>query len=214
MTFYPFPPVWRPALWQLDVQAPAGEPVTLAELKAHLEVEHDDDDALIAGLGEAAREHVEGMTGRALVTQTRVLRLARLPDAAAQMIELPGGEIQSVTSVAYLDPDGVERTLSGADWELWAATRATTGRLGLKPDAAWPALRAHGFPVAITYVAGWAAAGSPADYGANVPATLKQAIKMVAYDLYERRAVQHDFQRFVNPMVADLCARWKVSWVA
>src|SRR6185295_19907165 len=49
---------------------PAVEPVTLAEAKLFLRVEHDDDDDLIAALVAGSRIHVEAQTRRALITQT------------------------------------------------------------------------------------------------------------------------------------------------
>jgi uncharacterized phiE125 gp8 family phage protein len=50
--------------------APAVEPISLAEAKAFLRVEHDDDDDVIAALIAGARLYVEGQTRRALITQS------------------------------------------------------------------------------------------------------------------------------------------------
>ena len=52
------------------LDGPAVEPVSLAEAKAYLRVEHDDDDDTIAALIAGARIHVESQTRRALITQT------------------------------------------------------------------------------------------------------------------------------------------------
>ena len=49
---------------------PAVEPVTLAEAKSYLRVQHDDDDDVIAALIAGARVHVEAQTRRALITQS------------------------------------------------------------------------------------------------------------------------------------------------
>jgi len=58
---------------------PAAEPVTLADAKAWLRVEHDDDDDVIAALIAGARSHVEAQTRRALITQSWRLVLDRWP---------------------------------------------------------------------------------------------------------------------------------------
>jgi uncharacterized phiE125 gp8 family phage protein len=59
--------------------APAAEPLSLAEAKAFLRVEHDDDDGVIAALIAGARLYVEGQTRRALLTQTWRLVLDAWP---------------------------------------------------------------------------------------------------------------------------------------
>jgi hypothetical protein len=51
--------------------APAAEPIALAEAKAHLRIDSDDEGALVEALIGAARMHVERALGLALVTQTR-----------------------------------------------------------------------------------------------------------------------------------------------
>ena len=76
------------------ITPPAEEPVTLAELKAWCRVDTSDDDALITGLGIAAREYVEQALGRQLVTATFDLIYDAFPEAA---IRIPRPPVQSVT---------------------------------------------------------------------------------------------------------------------
>src|SRR5256885_12694283 len=49
---------------------PAVEPITLAQAKQFVRVEHDDDDDVITALIAGARIHVETQTRRALITQS------------------------------------------------------------------------------------------------------------------------------------------------
>jgi len=86
--------------------APASEPITLTEAKAHLRVETDftEDDTIIGTFISAARESCEARTGRQLVTATYALRLGGFP--CGDSIELPKPPLVSVTSITYVDTDG------------------------------------------------------------------------------------------------------------
>ena len=63
------------------VTAPASEPVSLTEAKAHLRLDSADDDSLITALIRSARETAEAHMRRALVSQTWRLSLDRFPAA-------------------------------------------------------------------------------------------------------------------------------------
>jgi len=61
------------------VTAPATEPLSLAEIKAHVRVVDDNENDLLVTLGLAAREFVETFTHRAIITQTWALQLDGFP---------------------------------------------------------------------------------------------------------------------------------------
>lgn len=79
--------------------APALLPVTLEEAKAHLRVDHPDDDALIMGLIGAATAACERHTRRSLIVRT--LRLWR-DYWPLGPVELPRPPILSIVQVAVL----------------------------------------------------------------------------------------------------------------
>ena len=61
----------------IPVTAAAGEPVSLAEQKAHMHVTSSAEDSLISGKIKAAREIVEELSNRQLITATWKLTLPR-----------------------------------------------------------------------------------------------------------------------------------------
>ena len=65
------------------ITPPAAEPVTLSEMKLHLRVTLDSEDALILSLVKAAREELEQATGLALIP------LIATGNIAGQEIEYP-----------------------------------------------------------------------------------------------------------------------------
>lgn len=73
----------------LLLTAPAVEPLSLAETKDYLRVEHNDDDDLIGALIAASRIHVEAQTRRALITQTWRITLDAWPSEGRLPIRPP-----------------------------------------------------------------------------------------------------------------------------
>jgi len=157
--------------------APASEPVTLAEVMAQCRVDLSDESTVLTGFALAARETVEVISRRALITQTWELVLDAFP--SSDTIELPRPPLQSVTSITYIDEDGVSHTFSSASYLV--DTYGEPGRIVLKEGYTWPSTTlqsANG--VVIRFVAGYGAA-------AAVPEKYKLAIKLLAAHWYENR---------------------------
>src|SRR4051812_41779213 len=97
------------------VTAPATEPVTLAEAKAHCRVTVADDDTYIGGLITVARRYVEEICNRALITQTWDLFLDCFPDGE---ILLPRAPVLTIGFVKYIDQAGVLQTLASNQYQV------------------------------------------------------------------------------------------------
>ena len=171
--------IFRPHRWSLSKTAPAQEPVGLEEQKAWARVEDNDSDATILGNIIAARRWVETFTHRVLITQTCVYKIATFPGPITTVIELPGGAVQSVTSIAYLDTDGASQTWDAANYITDLVSEPAL--IGLAYNIDWPSIRAWSLPVTLTYVAGYG------DNPGDVPEELRTAIKIIAAELHENR---------------------------
>lgn len=167
------------------VVPPSVEPVTLAEVKLYLRVEHDDDDVLITELIRTAREQVEAYTCRSLITQTLELRLEGYQDDtfATQLrrgeLRLPRPPVRSIVSFQYVDPSGMLLAMPPTTYETAfdqepAVMRAVHGSY-------WPTLGYTYGTVQVRYVAGYGANGSA------VPSSLRLAIMFLLSHYYENR---------------------------
>lgn len=153
---------------------PTEHVVSLVDAKAHLRVDHDEDDALISALIAAAERHLDGrdgILGGALVTQTWRLDTTA-PDCGAIRIELP--PVSSISSVTYLS-SGVETTWPADQYRLEydgpnAIVRSVWG---------WPAADKQGDAWRVTFTAGTAVA--------DVPAPLKIAVLLLVALWYANR---------------------------
>jgi uncharacterized phiE125 gp8 family phage protein len=166
------------------VTAPTIEPVDLLGLKLHLRVDGDEtaEDEYLEGILQAARQHVEEITRRALLTQTWDYSLDAWPSAKA--IVLPFGNLQSVTSVTWKDDAGTETTLTLTTDYLVETNGDACGRVVLPYAETWPSGTLYpSNPITIRFVCGWTTA-------ALVPAPIRAAVKMVCADLYENREAQ------------------------
>jgi hypothetical protein len=190
------------------IQAPASEPVSLADAKNHLRVDVTDDDVLIGGLITAARVAAENICRRAFVTQSWTLFLDTFPRQnfygvlpgyapldqylpsvlQAQRgyairfrggkIELPFPPLVSVDAVKYLDETGTLITMSPTLYTVDNASEP--GVLTPAPDQFWPNTQNIMNAVQISYTCGYGAA-------AAVPAGLKSWMLMRIGALYENR---------------------------
>ncbi|MGA0561205.1 head-tail connector protein [Ancylobacter sp. VNQ12] len=157
---------------------PAAEPLTLAEAKAYLRVDHDAEDALIGAMITAARATVEALTRRVLIDQGwRILRDAW---PVSGLIPLPVNPLRAVTSAHVLDAVGAEIAVP------LAALTADVARLPglIRVDRAGvPAPGRALAGIAIDVTAGH---GAGADH---VPSPLIEAVRVVLAHFYEHRDV-------------------------
>lgn len=161
------------------VTAPAAEPLTLAEAKLHLRVDSDDtsQDTLITSLIVAAREAVEEHTRRALVTQTWDYVADAFPDGDEPIL-VGKPPLQSVTTLQYVDADGVLQTWAASNYVVDTAT--IDGAIRLAYDVSWPSAREQYNAVQVRVVAGYGLA-------AAVPASIKAAMLLLIGHLFEHR---------------------------
>ena len=169
--------------------APTAEPILLDEAKSHLRIRTSDtvqDSYIETLLIPRARKIAEDFQHRAYITQTWVLNLDCFP--ACGEILLPRPPLQSVSSIVYTLEDGTTGTVSSSDYVVDAFSEP--GRILLKGGEAWPTdtLRV-GPSVAVTFVAGYGAAGS------SVPGEIRQAILLILSHLFENREAVVDQSR-------------------
>lgn len=159
------------------ITGPTEEPVSVAEIVEHSRLDTVESSTYVAGLIAAAREHVEQLAWRALMTQTWELWLDDWPDE--DELRLPYPPLASVLSVKYYDDADQESTLDSNAY--YVDTIEEPGRIVLRNGQAWPGttLRvANG--IAVRFEAGWASAS-------DVPAAYKQAVRLLVGYWYENR---------------------------
>jgi len=180
----------------IQTDPPLAEPVTLAELKAHLRIDATDEDDLLAGLIRVARAHLENVTGTALISQGFRLALDDWPKGG--VIQLMRAPVQTIDAILVYDADGVAQAqdLSGLLLDGSARPARLVIRERLRPGQAINGIE-------IEFTAGFGA-------GTDVPPELKRAILMHAAYLYEfRGAVTPDMQpAAVPPGYERLIAPW------
>jgi len=159
--------------------APAAEPFTAAEAKLHLRVDSSDDDTYISALIKAARKKLEADTGRALITQTWKLILDRFPDSDDEAILMPKAPLQSVSSITYVDTDGVTQTWDSSEYRV--DTDSVPGRITPAYNQSWPTTRSVTGAVTITFVAGYGNSSQ------NIPDDLRHAMRLLIGHWYENR---------------------------
>lgn len=185
------------------ITAPEAEPITLAEAKLHLRVEHSVDDDLIGSLITAAREQCEHLTGRSFIRQTWERVLDAFPDSE---IELGVPPVSAITSVVYIDSSGDSQTLDAEQYSLDSSTLPGF----VLPSATleeWPETLDTANAVRVRFVAGYGASG------ASVPSALRQWMLIQIGSMYKMResfAVGVPVAEIPNRWVDSLLDRYRV----
>jgi uncharacterized phiE125 gp8 family phage protein len=161
------------------VTAPPVEPLTLAQAKRHLRVDATDEDDLIADQIQAAREFAEVHTHRAFITQTWDWQLDGFPWAFNAPMLVPKPPLQSVTSIVYVDTNGVTQTW---DPTLYTVDNpqgpyARAGRILPNYFQIYPVTRDVPAAVTVRFVCGYAATATAAV--AATPAGIKSGLRLL-----------------------------------
>lgn len=157
-------------MWYGQTFSGLTEPVALAQAKAQCRVDHDDEDEQLTLLITAARDHAEKYCGQSFAAAT----LVALATDWCDLARLPTRPVGAVTSIAYVDPDGADRTMPAESYSL--IDRAVT----LAPGASWPQRR-RGSPITVTLTV-----------GVGCPVAVKQAILLRVKDLWEAKGSTPD----------------------
>lgn len=164
-------------MWTIRViTPPAAEPVSLAEAKAQLRLMDMVDDEHVSRLIRASRQHVERVTGRALLETVVEMRGAALP----RTLRLAGGHLAATPglSVSYLDPSGAVQVLDPSGYVVVDGGE-DQGQLVLVGGALPPMATGRPDVVRVRYTVGWA--------DGLVPDDLRMALLLLLSLLFESR---------------------------
>lgn len=156
--------------------APAVEPVTVDEAKAHLRVDHSDEDALLASLIATSRLHIEAALDIALITQSWSWKFDAWPHSSA--LELPLRPIKSVEAVRIAAQDG---TLTELLPDQFVVDGGSLPSRIVATSGAWPRPGVPALGIEIAFTAGFGISAS------DVPQPIRQAMLMLVAHWYEHR---------------------------
>lgn len=160
----------------ISLVPPAGEPLSLADAKQFLRVDHADDDAVITALIAAGRAHVEALTRLMLLTQTwRFVRDAWPPHGrfTARI-----GPLQSLLAARVFDASGIAHPLEVESFVVDAAANVIAA-----PCWALPVPGRTVAGIELDVICGFGAVAN------DVPADLIHALKILVAHWYDNRGL-------------------------
>lgn len=157
--------------------APDKTPVTLSELKDWCDVEHDDDDRMLARLLLSATTHTESV-----IQQSLVRRKLRQYFDDFNCLKLQLGPVQNIDQIQYIDGDGANQTVSTSIYEK----DPQKDEVNLAFGQTWPSHRNQKNAVWVDYWAGYFdESESPVKITDTIPDDIKTAIMMLARHNYD-----------------------------
>ena len=149
--------------------------ITIEQAKAHLRVEHSEEDVLITSLIASTFRHIENRTGQVFDKRDGIVMIAdRLPRGSAGL-ELQWTPVRAVTEVAYLDVQGAQVLMPESD--VYVEKRGVYPVIYPAIDTAWPDHRPQRGSVQITINAGYE----------ELPDDVRAAALLIIGHLYENR---------------------------
>lgn len=190
------------------ITPPTEDVITLPEAKAHLRVDHSDDDLLIQALIEAATTYAEKFTGRAFVDQTWDYYQDSFPSSSSlfacpNALELPKPPLIAILGVFY--ESGGEQPFT--DYLVDYGGENNPARLYLSASGSWPTPSIQPNAVRVRFRAGYVNTGdSPASM--DVPAPIKAAVLIHMATLYRfREAMAPGSEASMVPWSAETLLR-------
>lgn len=159
------------------ITAPTEDLLSLDEAKAHLRVDFNDDDNMIAGMIDAAIIHAQNKVQRRFLTQTLELVLQDWGDGA---IKIPVAPVTpaGIVFIKYVDFSNVTQTLDPSAYVV--KTMGYSVAIIARYGTIWPIVFPFSSePIVVRFTAGTAAA--------DVPINVKHAIKMLVAHFYMQR---------------------------
>jgi hypothetical protein len=183
------------------VSEPVCEPLDIVDVKTHLRIDTDDEDAYLESLITVARMAGESYTGRCFITQTYQMFLDSWPAGTAyepwwngtktaplnifsynSSITIPNSPLQSITHIKTYNNADNATTMDPASYQVstYSGVSPQCGRITLRDGAVWPSVTRNADGIEIEFVCGY---GNQSD----VPKQIKQALlEEVAYRYINR----------------------------
>lgn len=169
------------------ITGPSTEVLTLTEIKSHLRISSTgtEENSLLGIYRKAARQYVEEVTDRKMLTQTWDYYLDDWPNSYRnsdyESIRFPYSPLQSIpsTGVEYTDSNSNTTTFSSTAWSEDIITEP--GRLVIGNDDDWPSVTLNNNnPIRMRFICGYTS-----DEG--IPSPIKSAMLLIIGHLHENR---------------------------
>jgi len=162
----------RPSFKQIT--APNTEPLSLAEAKAHLKVQHSGEDSLITSIIAAARTYVESGWGLALISQSWRATADWWPADGLPLRPYPVG---AITAVRVWDGSSMAtQSLSG-----FLLIEGRQAYAAVQDGASTPIPSRSRSGIEVDFTTGW-------EDAAHVPEDIKQALRLLIAHWYRNRS--------------------------
>lgn len=175
--------------WYLKLVAgPASEPLEVDDVRDnHLRATNGSaEDTYIDGLIGTTRRMAERITRRALISQDWQLVGTGFP---CWSIRVPKPPLIEVTSLSYVDSDGVTQTLTeDTDYIVSIPSGPNAGRAEITPayGKTFPVARCQNDAVIVSFTAGYLTGDSPET--GEIPADILHGMKLVIGEFYKQRS--------------------------